>query len=140
MSASLNEVNLIGNLAKEPEIRSTQAGKKIANITVATSESWKDAAGEKKERVEYHRVVIFNENLASVAERFLKKGDKAFFRGALTTRKWQDSSGNDRYSTEVVLQGYSCQLILLGSPKRDGAAGKTATAGDLLDDDLPFES
>jgi single-strand DNA-binding protein len=112
---ALNKVMLIGNLGRDPEIRQTQDGRPIANISVATSESWKDkTTGETRERTEWHRVVIFNENLAKIAEQYLKKGAKVFLEGSLQTRKWQDRDGQDRYTTEVVLQGFGCQLIMLG--------------------------
>lgn len=112
--ASLNKVMLIGNLGKDPEIRKTQSGKPIANFSIATSETWKDkTTGEKKEKTEWHNIVVFNEGLAGVVERYVKKGSKVYIEGALQTRKWQDKDGNDRYSTEIVLQAYNGQLIML---------------------------
>jgi single-strand DNA-binding protein len=112
--ASLNKVTLIGNLGKAPEIRKTQSGKPIASFSIATSESWKDKqTGEKKEKTEWHNIVVFNEGLAGVVERYVKKGSKVYIEGALQTRKWQDKDGHDRYTTEVVLQGYSGALIML---------------------------
>jgi single-strand DNA-binding protein len=114
MAGSLNRVTLIGNLGKDPEIRTTQDGREIANLTVATSESWKDKhTGERKERTEWHRVVIFNEGLAGVARQYLRKGSKVYLEGQLQTRKWTDKDGIERYSTEVVLQGFGAALILL---------------------------
>ena len=114
MAGSVNKVILIGNLGKDPEIRRTQDGRPIANLSVATSESWRDkATGERKEKTEWHRVVIFSEPLCKIVEQYLKKGSKVYLEGALQTRKWQDQSGQDRYSTEVVLQGFNSQLTML---------------------------
>ena len=163
MAGSVNKVILIGNLGADPEIRRTQDGRPIANLRVATSESWKDKnTGERREKTEWHRVVIFNENLCRIAEQYLKKGSKVFIEGALQTRKWQDQSGQDRYSTEVVLQGFRGELTLLdragggagsgsdynaeetggdfGSPgpTRKVAARAAAGAGADMDDEIPF--
>ena len=114
MAGSVNKVILVGNLGKDPEIRRTQDGRPIANLSVATSETWRDkATGERKEKTEWHRVVIFNENIAKVAEQYLKKGAKVYVEGQLQTKKWQDQQGQDRYSTEVVLQGFNSQLVML---------------------------
>lgn len=114
--ASVNKVILIGRLGKNPEVRNTQDGRKIVNLSVATSESWNDrASGERKERTEWHRVVVFNERLADIAEKYLKKGSQAFFEGTLQTRKWTDQEGNERYSTEVILGPYKSTLTLLDS-------------------------
>jgi single-strand DNA-binding protein len=125
MAGSVNKVILIGNLGADPEIRRTQDGRPIANLRLATSESWKDkTSGERREKTEWHRVVIFNENLCRIAEQYLKKGSKVYIEGALQTRKWQDQSGQDRYSTEVVLQGFRGELTLL-----DRAAGGGAMSG-----------
>ena len=133
VAGSVNKVILIGNLGADPEIRHTQDGRPIANLRIATSESWRDkATGERKEKTEWHRVVIFNENLCKVAEQYLKKGSKVFIEGQLQTRKWQDQSGQDRYSTEVVLQGFRGELTLLD---RAGGAG----GGDLASDDTGDE-
>src|SRR6478736_848994 len=113
MAGSVNKVILIGNLGADPEVRHTQDGRPIINLRVATSENWRDkASGERRERTEWHRVVIFGE-LAKIAEQYLKKGSKLYLEGQLQTRKWQDQSGQDRYSTEVVLQGFNCQLVML---------------------------
>src|SRR5216110_156769 len=121
MAGSVNKVILVGNLGKDPEIRRTQDGRPIANLSVATSESWRDkTTGERKEKTEWHRVVIFNEGLCKIVEQYLKKGSKVYLEGQLQTRKWQDQSGQDRYSTEVVLQGFNSQLTMLD---RGGAAG-----------------
>ena len=121
MAGSVNKVILIGNLGADPEIRRTQDGRPIANLRLATSESWKDkSTGERKEKTEWHRVVIFNENLCRVAEQYLKKGSKVYIEGALHTRKWQDQSGQDKYSTEIVLQNFRGELTLLD---RAGGAG-----------------
>ena len=123
MAGSVNKVILVGNLGKDPEIRRTQDGRPIANLSVATSESWRDkATGERKEKTEWHRVVIFNEGLCKVAEQYLKKGSKVYLEGQLQTRKWQDQSGNDRYTTEVVLQRFRGELQLLDS--RGGGEGR----------------
>lgn len=116
MAGSLNRVMLIGNLGADPEVRSLTNGNKVVNLSIATSESWKDKnTGEKKERTEWHRVVIWNEGLAGVAEKYLSKGDKVYLEGELQTRKWQDQEGNDRYSTEVVLTGFGGSLVMLST-------------------------
>jgi single-strand DNA-binding protein len=129
MAGSVNKVILIGNLGKDPEIRRTQDGRPIANLSVATSESWRDkATGERKERTEWHRVVIFNEGLCRIAEQYLKKGSKVYLEGQLQTRKWQDKDGQDRYSTEVVLQGFNSQLTMLDT--RGGGSGADVDGGD----------
>jgi single-strand DNA-binding protein len=122
MAGSVNKVILVGNLGADPEVRHTQDGRPIVNLRVATSENWRDkATGERRERTEWHRVVIFNENLAKIAEQYLKKGSKVYLEGQLQTRKWQDQSGQDRYSTEVVLQQFRGELTLLDS--RQGSGG-----------------
>ncbi len=127
MAGSVNKVILIGNLGKDPEIRRTQDGRPIANLRIATSESWRDKnSGEKREKTEWHSVVIFNENLCKVVEQYLKKGAKVYIEGQLQTRKWQDQSGAERYSTEVVLQGFNGQLTML-----DGRNGTGAGAGAM---------
>jgi single-strand DNA-binding protein len=132
MAGSVNKVILIGNLGADPEIRRTQDGRPVANLRLATSESWKDkTTGERREKTEWHRVVIFNENLCRIAEQYLKKGSKVFIEGSLQTRKWQDQSGQDRYSTEVVLQGFRGELTLLDRAGGAGAGG----GGDLGSDD-----
>jgi single-strand DNA-binding protein len=126
MAGSVNKVILIGNLGADPEIRRTQDGRPIANLRVATSESWRDkTTGERREKTEWHRVVIFNEGLCRIAEQYLKKGSKVYLEGALQTRKWQDKDGHDRYSTEVVLQGFNSQLTML-----DRAGGGAAEPAD----------
>ncbi|MFY8047682.1 MAG: single-stranded DNA-binding protein [Erythrobacter sp.] len=125
MAGSLNKVMLIGNLGADPEVRSFQNGGKVCNLRIATTESWKDRnSGEKQERTEWHTVAIFNEGLAGVAERFLKKGSKVYIEGQLQTRKWQDQNGNDRYSTEVVLRGPNSVMTML-----DGAGGGGGMGG-----------
>jgi single-strand DNA-binding protein len=135
MAGSVNKVILIGNLGADPEIRRTQDGRPVANLRLATSESWKDkTTGERKEKTEWHRVVIFNENLCRIAEQYLKKGSKVFIEGALQTRKWQDQSGQDRYSTEVVLQGFRGELTLLDRAGGAGA-GSGGGGGDFGADD-----
>jgi single-strand DNA-binding protein len=126
MAGSVNKVILVGNLGKDPEIRRTQDGRPIANLSVATSETWRDrATGERKEKTEWHRVVIFNEGLAKVAEQYLKKGAKVYVEGQLQTRKWTDQSGAEKYTTEVVLQGFNSNLTML-----DGRGGGGSFAGD----------
>src|SRR5260221_3311178 len=115
MAGSLNKVQLIGNLGRDPEIRKTQDGKNIANLSIATSESWKDKnSGERKERTEWHRVVIFNDALSGIAEKYLRKGSKVYVEGQLQTRKWTDQSGQEKYTTEVVLQVFGGAIVLLG--------------------------
>jgi single-strand DNA-binding protein len=160
MAGSVNKVILIGNLGRDPEIRSFQNGGRVCNLRLATSESWKDKnTGERKERTEWHSVAIFNENLVSVAERFLKKGSKVYIEGQLETRKWTDQSGQEKYTTEVVLRPFRGELTLLdragggggasgGYDEGGGAEGSgnggtraatkpAAKKGDL-DDDIPF--
>jgi single-strand DNA-binding protein len=127
MAGSVNKVILIGNLGADPEIRRTQDGRPVANLRVATTDSWRDKnTGERKERTEWHRVVIFNEGLCRVAEQYLKKGSKVYLEGQLQTRKWQDKDGQDRYSTEVVLQGFNSQLTMLDSRGSGGSGGEVA--------------
>jgi len=164
MAGSVNKVILIGNLGADPEIRRTQDGRPIANLRVATSETWRDkATGERREKTEWHRVVIFNEGLCKIAEQYLKKGSKVYLEGALQTRKWQDKDGQDRYSTEVVLQGFNSQLTMLdgrgggggasseggedfgsagvsggGSRRQPAMAGGGGGRGGDLDDEIPF--
>ncbi|MDH4440394.1 MAG: single-stranded DNA-binding protein [Rhizobium sp.] len=129
MAGSVNKVILIGNLGADPEIRRTQDGRPIANLRIATSESWRDKnSGERKEKTEWHQVVIFNEGLCKVAEQYLKKGSTVYVEGQLQTRKWQDQTGNDRYSTEVVLQGFNGNLTMLGG-RGDGAGA--SRGGDM---------
>lgn len=163
MAGSVNKVILVGNLGRDPEIRRTQDGRPIANLSVATSESWRDkATGERREKTEWHRVVIFNEGLCRIAEQYLKKGAKVYLEGQLQTRKYTDKDGQEKYSTEVVLQGFNSQLTMLdrsgagggaddfgeGGGSDFGASGTaprarqpaTAGAGGKrgLDDDIPF--
>jgi single-strand DNA-binding protein len=160
MAGSVNKVILVGNLGADPEVRHTQDGRPIVNLRIATSDSWRDkTSGERREKTEWHRVVIFNEGLCRVAEQYLKKGAKIYIEGQLQTRKWQDQSGQDRYSTEVVLQGFNSQLTMLdgkqgggGGEERQGASGSGGdfgrssalgggTAGGFdkeLDDEIPF--
>ncbi|NVN41487.1 single-stranded DNA-binding protein, partial [Ameyamaea chiangmaiensis] len=123
MAGSVNKVILVGNLGKDPEVRNAQSGAKIVSLTVATSETWNDrASGERKERTEWHRVVIFNERVADVAERFLRKGRKVYIEGSLQTRKWTDQSGQERYTTEVVVDRFRGDLVLIDS-NRGGDGG-----------------
>ena len=165
MAGSVNKVILVGNLGRDPEVRFAQDGKKIVNLSVATSESWKDKnSGERREKTEWHRVVLFNERLADVAEKYLRKGSKVYLEGSLQTRKWTDNSGVEKYSTEVVLQNFRGELTMLdgrseggghsgggssgggdsawggdsgGSSSGGGASGGAAPGGDL-DDEIPF--
>ena len=126
MAGSVNKVILVGNLGKDPEIRTLQSGTKVANLSIATSENWNDRqTGERKERTEWHRVVIFNDRLADVAERFLRKGRKVYLEGALETRKYTDQSGQEKYTTEVVLRNFRGELVLL-----DSAGGEGSGAGE----------
>ncbi len=169
MAGSVNKVILVGNLGKDPEIRRTQDGRPIANLRVATSESWRDkTTGEKREKTEWHAVVIFNENLCKIAEQYLRKGSKVYIEGALQTRKWQGQDGQDKYSTEVVLQGFNGTLTMLdgarsgagmqengqsdyggdfgggsaaSEPKRGGKSGGSSGGKSFdkaLDDEIPF--
>ena len=160
MAGSVNKVILVGNLGKDPEIRRTQDGRPIANLSVATSESWRDkATGERKEKTEWHRVVIFNEGLCKIAEQYLKKGAKVYLEGQLQTRKWTDQSGVEKYSTEVVLQGFNSNLTMLDGRSGGGSSGADDSSGDFgaggssgpprravaaggrngdMDDDIPF--
>ena len=165
MAGSVNKVILVGNLGKDPEILRTQDGRPIANLSIATSETWRDKnSGERKEKTEWHRVVIFNEGLCKVAEQYLKKGAKVYIEGALQTRKWTDQAGVEKYSTEVVLQGFNSTLTMLdgrsggggggsfgdepggdfgssgpvsSAPRRPVAAGGGGRNSDM-DDDIPF--
>jgi len=160
MAGSVNKVILVGNLGRDPEIRSTQDGTRVANLSVATSESWRDkASGERRERTEWHRVAIFNEKLVEIAEKYLRKGSKVYVEGALQTRKWTDQSGQEKYTTEVVLQRFRGELTMLdgrgggGEAPSEGeevgggysgggggarSSGGRAPAGGDLDDDIPF--
>ena len=153
MAGSVNKVILVGNLGRDPETRHTQDGRPICNMSVATSESWKDRqTGERRERTEWHRVVIFDERVAEVAQNYLRKGSKVYLEGQLQTRKWTDQSGQERYTTEVVIQRFRGELTMLDSRSEGGGgrdyggepAGAPATARDSgpsstdLDDDIPF--
>lgn len=144
MAGSVNKVIIVGNLGRDPETRTFQNGGKVCNLRIATSETWKDkASGERQERTEWHSVAIFSEPLARVAEQYLRKGSKVYIEGQLETRKWQDQSGNERYSTEVVLRPYRSELTIL-----DGAEGKASGGGSGggyqapaqgdLEDEIPF--
>jgi single-strand DNA-binding protein len=138
MAGSVNKVILVGNLGKDPEIRRTQDGRPIANLRVATTETWRDkTSGERREKTEWHSVVIFNEGLCRVAEQYLKKGAKVYIEGALQTRKWQGQDGQDRYSTEVVLQNFNSQLVLLDRP--GGSAGAGAGSG-MQEEDFSYNA
>lgn len=131
MAGSVNKVILIGNLGKDPEVRSMQNGGKVVNLSIATSETWRDKnSGERQEKTEWHRVVIFNEKLGEVAEKYLKKGAKVYVEGALQTRKWTDNSGVEKYSTEVVLQRFRGELTMLDGGKGGGGMGGGGGGGD----------
>ena len=158
MAGSVNKVILIGNLGADPEVRRMQDGRPIVNLRVATSESWRDKqSGERRERTEWHRVVIFNEGLAKIAEQYLRKGSKIYVEGQLQTRKWEDQSGQERYSTEVVLQGFNSALTMLdtrgggGAEDRSGRGTDFGSSGPMektesgsgslkeeIDDEIPF--
>ncbi len=157
MAGSVNKAIIVGNLGKDPEIRRTQDGKAIANLTVATSETWRDkSSGERKEKTEWHRVVIFSEPLCKIAEQYLKKGAKVYIEGAIQTRKWTDQSGVEKYSTEIVLQGFNSVLTMLdGKGMMNGAEDETQQSispraapkrpdrissgrNDDMNDDVPF--
>lgn len=156
MAGSVNKVILVGNLGRDPEIRSTQDGKEIANLTLATSESWRDRnTGERREKTEWHRIVVFNDGLIGVIKNYLHKGSKIYVEGALQTRKWTDQAGVEKYSTEVVLQGFGSTLTMLDN--RNAGGNETSTGGTYsstsqtasgqqqkahtpadLDDEIPF--
>jgi single-strand DNA-binding protein len=161
MAGSLNKVQLIGNVGADPEIRRTQDGRPIANLRLATSETWKDKdSGERREKTEWHTVVCFNEGLCKVIEQYVGKGDKLYIEGQLQTRKWQDQQGNDRYSTEIVLQNFNGTLTMLSGKRDDdrggdSSGGRSSNGGDnaqgggrrdqsgngysrQMDDDIPF--
>ena len=153
MAGSVNKVILVGNLGRDPEVRRMPSGEPIVNLSLATSESWRDkASGERKEKTEWHRVVIFNENLAKVAEQYLKKGSKVYLEGQLTTRKWTDKDGVEKYSTEVVLNRFRGEMVLLDARGEGGSSfaggGNTGRVaqGDApasfdrgeMDDEIPF--
>jgi single-strand DNA-binding protein len=150
MAGSVNKVILVGNLGKDPEVRNSQAGDKIVSFTLATSETWNDrASGERKERTEWHRVVVFNEQIAGVAEKYLKKGAKVYVEGQLQTRKWTDQAGVERHSTEIVLARFKGEMTMLssvnGSPRQGGSnngessgSGYLPRTGGDLDDEIPL--
>jgi single-strand DNA-binding protein len=141
--SSLNKVCLIGNVGKDPEVRQTQAGKDIVQLSIATSEKWRDkGTGERKEKTEWHRVVIFNEHLCKIAKDYIQKGSKIYLEGALQTRKWQDQAGNDKYTTEVVLGNYKGELVLLGgrdeSARPAPSSDNIVNTADEISDEIPF--
>jgi single-strand DNA-binding protein len=153
MAGSVNKVILVGNLGKDPEVRRTTSGDPIVNLSLATSESWRDkSSGERKEKTEWHRVVIFNKNLADVAEKYLRKGSKVYVEGQLQTRKWTDKDGAEKYSTEVVLQNFRGELTMLDGRSGGGEGGGGGFSGgsrgaseapasfqrDEMDDEIPF--
>jgi single-strand DNA-binding protein len=143
--SSVNKVILIGNLGRDPEIRNTQSGSKVANFSIATSESWKDKqTGQKRERTEWHRISVFNDKLAEIIERYLKKGSKVYIEGSLQTRKWTGNDGVEKYTTEVVLQGFNGTLTMLDGKPQSSDTGQSAPDWDTpggnadLDDEIPF--
>ena len=147
MAGSVNKVILVGNLGKDPEVRRMTSGDPVVNLSIATSETWRDkASGERKEKTEWHRVVIFNKNLADVAEKYLKKGAKVYVEGQLQTRKWTDKDGAEKYSTEVVLQNFRGELTMLDGRNGGEGGGGGRGAGeapasfqrDEMDDEIPF--
>src|SRR5271169_869504 len=149
MAGSVNKVILVVNLGRDPEVRRMQSGEPVVNLSVATSESWRDkASGERKEKTEWHRVVIFNKNLAEVAEKYLRKGSKVYVEGQLQTRKWTDKDGQEKYSTEVVLQNFRGELTMLDGRNSEGGGGGRERVGageapasfqrDEMDDEIPF--
>ena len=150
MSGSINKVTIIGRLGKDPEIRRMNSGDPVVNLSVATSESWRDkATGERKEKTEWHRVVVFNDHLAKVAENYLKKGSQVYLEGSLQTRKWTDQSGQEKFSTEIVLQKYRGELTMLDGKSEGGGGGYSEPNPDApkgnfrnadLDDSIPFIS
>lgn len=144
--AGVNKVILVGNLGRDPEIRRMNSGDPVVNLRVATSDTWRDkSSGEKREKTEWHSVVIFNENIAKVCENYLRKGSKVYIEGALQTRKWQDQSGQEKYATEVVLQRYRGELQMLDGKSEGGGSGQDFASAesfkrDDLDDEIPFVS
>lgn len=157
MAGSVNKVILVGNLGADPDVRTMQSGDKVVNLSIATSESWKDrATGERKEKTEWHRVVVFNKGLVTVCENYLKKGAKVYIEGQVETRKWQDQSGQDKYTTEIILRPFRSELTMLDSRNAGGAGnfgdsgsnrydpGPSASQGagampaDSMDDEIPF--
>jgi single-strand DNA-binding protein len=144
--SSVNKVIILGRLGKDPEVRNFQNGGKVVNFSVATSERWKDSDGNQKERTEWHNVAIFNEKLGEIAERYLRKGAQVYLEGQLQTRKWQDQSGNDRYTTEVVLPRFGGAITMIGGKRDDGGDAlandaprqRKAPADDDLSDEIPF--
>ena len=138
MAGSLNKVLLIGRLGNDPEIKQMQNGKSVARLSVATSESWKDkSTGERKEKTEWHRVVIFNEGLVNVVQKYLKKGAQVYIEGQLNTNKYTDNNGQEKYSTQIVLQGYSSSLTMLDGKNSSSGEGKKLDNGQLPSDDMP---
>lgn len=142
--ASVNKVILVGHVGKDPELRSFQSGGRVASFSLATSESWKDkTSGERKEKTEWHRVAVTNENLVAIVEKYVRKGSKLYLEGQLETRKWTDKDGNEKYSTEIMLKPYRGEIVLLDS-KGDSVAAETApvqqraTAVDMISDEIPF--
>jgi single-strand DNA-binding protein len=151
MAGSVNKVILVGNLGKDPEVRRMQSGDPVVNLSIATSETWRDkASGERKEKTEWHRVVIFNKNLAEIAEKYLRKGAKVYVEGSLQTRKWSDKDGQEKYSTEVVLQNFRGELTMLDSKGEGGGGSRGSYGGGAsespasfdrgsdMDDEIPF--
>ena len=139
MAGSVNKCIIIGNVGADPELRRTQDGKPVVNLSVATSESWRDkATGERKEKTEWHTVVIFSEPICKIAEQYLRKGSKVYIEGGLQTRKWTDKDGKDRYSTEVVIQAFGGALTMLDGKSDNAPPSRVAGKGDDMNDDVPF--
>jgi single-strand DNA-binding protein len=145
MANSINKVTLIGNVGKDPEIRTTQDGKEIASITLATSESWKDKmSGERKERTEWHRIVVFADGLVNIIKNYVKKGSKLYIEGSLQTRKWVDNSGVERYTTEIALQGFGAVLLMLDNRNSNDThnsgspSSSSSFSAEEIDDEIPF--
>lgn len=139
MAGSVNKVILVGNLGRDPEIRSTQDGREIANLAIATSESWRDkSSGERREKTEWHRVVIFSEGLVNVAKNYLRKGSKVYIEGSLQTRKWTDQQGAEKYSTEIVLQGFGATLTMLDGKGEGSSSG--SSSGSSYDNSSSFSN
>jgi single-strand DNA-binding protein len=137
--SSVNKAIIIGNVGKDPEVRSTQDGKQIASLSIATSETWKDkATGERKDRTEWHRVSVFNDALVNVISNYVKKGSKLYIEGAIQTRKWTDKDGVEKYSTDIVLQNYNGKLVLLDSRKHNDQEDAQQSTPQDLDDEIPF--
>lgn len=137
--SSVNRVIILGNVGANPDIRTTQDGREIANLSIATSDSWKDkTTGEKRDKTEWHNVVVFSEGLVKVIKQYVNKGSKLYAEGQLQTRKWQDKEGNDRYTTEIVLQGFGAKIVLLDSKSNNNGGDSFQNGNNSIDDNIPF--